>query len=131
MVTLHILQLLQDNGFGTIDTDLFWEKLPLNKAGVAIYSRGGAVTYGKRKIGQNFDLYSRGTSDLRGADKLEKIQEFFAEEYTVCTLPTTAKSLKEYKKCRIVPTSTVQNQGIDENDRVIFVTSAQIIYEKD
>lgn len=130
MVTLHILQLLQDNGFGTIDTDLFWEKLPLGKSGVAIISRGGPVTYGRRNIGQNFDLYSRGTTDLLGAHKLEKIQEFFADNYPTCDLPVTPKSNKQYKKVRIMPREVVTNLGQDENDRVIFVTSAQVIYQK-
>lgn len=27
MITLNLLQLLENNGFGTIDKDLFWEKL--------------------------------------------------------------------------------------------------------
>lgn len=130
MVTLHILQLLQDRGFGTIGTDLFWEKLPLKKNGVAIYSRGGPVNYGRRSAGQNFDLYSRGSSDLKGADKLEKIWQFFTDEYTACTLPLTSKSVKVYSKARFIPTNNVQNLGIDENDRVIFVLSVQVIYQK-
>lgn len=130
MVTLHILQLLQNNGLGTIDQDLFWEKLPLGGKGVAIYSRGGPVTYGRRSAGQNFDLYSRGASDLHGADKLEKIWEFFADVYTACDLPLTAKSTKLYTNARIVPTGNVENLGADENDRIIFRLSAQVIYQK-
>ena len=34
MITLNLLQLLENNGFGTIDENLFWEKLTLGEEGV-------------------------------------------------------------------------------------------------
>ena len=81
MVTLHLLAYLEDNGFGAIDTTLFFEKLPLGKTGLAIFSRGGERAYGRKRTVQNFDLYSRGSSDLLGYDKLEKVAEFIASNY--------------------------------------------------
>lgn len=131
MITLHLLQLLEDDGFGTIDDSLFWEKLPLNKNGVAIFSRGGPTERGRNRQAQNFELYSRGETDLLGADKLEKILEFMSENYTQCDLPiVVGKSNKLYRKVQITPTSNVQNLGQDENDRVVFSLSAQVIYRK-
>lgn len=131
MVTLHLLQRLADDGFGTIDETLFWEKLPLNKHGVAIFSRGGPTERGRNRQAQNFDLYSRGTSDLRGADQLEKILEFMSENYIQCDLPIVPdKSNKIYRKVQITPISNVENLGLDDNDRVVFSLSGQIIYRK-
>lgn len=133
MITLHILQYLKENGFGTaIDTDLFFEKLPLDKTGVAIYSRGGERTYGRRRAVQNFDLYSRGTNDLTGADKLDKIALFFSDNYDqLCELPMIPSvSNRQYAKARITAIDNVENIGIDENDRVIYRLGASIIYEK-
>jgi hypothetical protein len=133
MVTLHLLEYLKDNGFGTaIDTDLFFEKLPLGKNGVAIFSRGGERTYGRRRAGQRFDLYCRGSSDLLGADKLEKIATFLSDNYDeLCELPTIpGVSNRRYAKARITTIDNIENLGLDENDRVIFRLGAEIIYEK-
>lgn len=128
MITLHILQLLEDEDFGTIDTDLFWEKLPLDKNGVAILSRGSELNRQTSKI-QAFDLYSRGVNDLLGADKLEKIWEYFTR-LQVCTLPTTEKSNKLYKGVRFAPGS-IENLGLDETDRLVFRMSCEVVYIKE
>lgn len=133
MVTLHILEYLRENGFGTeIDTDLFFEKLPIDKTGVAIFSRGGERTYGRRRAAQRFDLYCRGSSDLTGADELEKIATFFSDNYDeLCTLPTIpGVSNRNYAKARITTIDNIENLGLDTNDRVIFRLGAEIIYEK-
>lgn len=132
MITLHILQYLEDNGFGTIDTSLFFEKQPLDKNGVAIFSRGGERAYGRRRAIQRFDLYSRGNSDLTGADKLDKIATFFQDTYDeTCELPAVPNvSNRQYKKARITEIDNVENIGLDETDRVIFRLGAQVIYEK-
>lgn len=132
MVTLHILRYLQENGFGTIDTDLFFEKLPLDKTGVAIYSRGGERAYGRSRCVQNFDLYCRGSSDLTGADKLDKIAAFFSENYdNLCDLPTiSGVSNRQYTNARITVIDNVENLGLDDNDRIIYRLGATIIYAK-
>jgi len=130
MITLHILQLLANDNFGVIDTSLFWNKLPLKKYGIAIFDRGAPVARGTR-LTQSFDLYSRGKSDLLGADKLEKILEYMQDNYVVCDLPIVPeKSVKQYKNCQIVATSNVENLGLDENDRLVFRLSGQISYQR-
>lgn len=132
MITLHILQYLEDNGFGTVDTDLFFEKLPLDQIGLAIFSRGGEATYGRRRAVQRFDLYSRGASDLLGYDKLDKIRTFFSDNYdNLCELPTVPSvSNRQYTKARITAIDNIENLGLDENDRVVYRLGAEIIYEK-
>jgi hypothetical protein len=137
MITLHILQLLSDNGFGTIaytgdeaEADLFFEKLPLDKAGVYIVSRGAPLARGQRTT-QAFDLYARGVNDLEGGQKLEAILQYLTDTYVQCTLPlVTDYSDKEYKRVTLEPTSNVQNVGVDDTDRVIYVVSAQATYSK-
>lgn len=134
MVTLHILEYLKDEGFGTaIDTDLFFEKLPLDKTGVAIFSRGGEATFGRTRCVQRFDLYSRGTSDLTGYDKLDKIRTFFQNSYDeLCALPTiSGVSNRVYKNARITAIDNIENLGLDENDRVVYRLAATITYIKE
>lgn len=132
MVTLHILQYLQDNGFGTRDENLFFEKLPLDAVGVAIFSRGGEKTYGRRRAVQRFDLYSRGVDDMTGMDVLDKISTFFSDNFDdLCNLPTIpGVSNRQYQKARITGIGNVENLGLDENDRVIYRLGCEIIYAK-
>lgn len=135
MITLHILKLLEDNGFGTIDTDLFYEEVPLDsrgypKQGVWIVTRGSEVN--RVDIGnQNFDIYSRYTNKLTGAVKLDNILNFLKESYgDVCTLPTVPPhSLTEYYNVRITPTSGVENVGTDDQDKVVRVISGNVKYK--
>ena len=133
MITLHILQYLKESGFGTnIDSDLFFEVLPLGKNGIAIYSRGGLQERGRATVQQNFDLYIRGNSNTIGADKAEKVRTFLAASYgSVCDLPTVPTvSNRKYKNCRFVNIGNVENLGLDENDRIVYRLGAQINYNK-
>lgn len=132
MITLHILKYLEDNGFGVIDESLFFEKLPLDKVGIGILSRGGEMVAGRSSFRKRFDLYSRGSDDFTGMNSLELIREFFADGYDeLCTLPTISGiSLRQYNKCRIVNVGDIENIGINDEDRVIYRLSAEIIYQK-
>lgn len=132
MITLHLLQYLEDNGFGTRDEDLFFEVLPLDKVGVAIFSRGGEATYGRRTSTQRFDLYSRGTDNMTGMDILDKIRTFFSDNYDdLCELPIVpGVSNRQYIKARITLIDNVENIGLDANDRNIYRLGAQIVYQK-
>lgn len=140
MITLNVLKLLEDNGYGKLvlignetgENLLFHEKLPLGKEGVYIMSRGDTITRGQMTT-QSFDLYARGSNDLEGAQRLEAILEFFAQScYPVCDLPkVTGYSEEEYKNSIIVPTFNISNVGVDSTDRVIFLASAQVIYKKE
>lgn len=130
MLTLHILKFLEDEDFGTIAVDLFWEDFPLNKNGVAIYSRAGTMYRGRKAV-QAFDLYSRAESAPQAADKLEKIWEMFVDNYVVCDLPVVPNvSEKLYTSVRFVPIANIENLGKDETDRLLFRLSMEAIYTK-
>lgn len=136
MIALHILKLLADEGFGTIDTDMFFEEAPLNgqgvpKEGVWIVERGTDVTRFTTQT-QNFDIYARYTNKTTGYKKLEAILDYLQEAYgDVCELPTVPPySTTEYKNVRITPTSSVENVGTDENNKVVRVISGSVQYER-
>lgn len=137
MITLHILQLLADNDFGTMQQDLFWEKFPLTVGsnsdganGVSIMSRGGVIT-SRSQARQAFDLYCRAKNDLRAADRLERIRHFLLSN-NPCELPAVeGKSVKTYKSVRFTVVSNVENLGLDETDRLLFRLSCEVIYIKE
>lgn len=136
MIALHILKLLEDEGFGTIDTDLFFEEAPLDstgkpKQGVWIVERGTDVNRFNYQT-QNFDIYSRYTNKITGYKKLEAILEYLQEAYgEVCELPTVPPySTTLYTNVRITPQSSVENAGVDENGKVVRVVSGTVQYSK-
>ena len=134
MVTLHILQLLEDEGFGTIDTDLFWEDIPVDsngdpKNGVWIVPRGAPVSIYNTTI-QPFDIFSRYSNKVTGSKKLEDILEYLKTAFTeVCELPIVPPySLTNYYDVTITPESGIENVGSDEQDKVVRVISGKVKY---
>ena len=136
MIALHILKLLEDEGFGTIDTDLFFEEAPLDgqgkpKQGVWIVERGTSVNRFSTQT-QNFDIYSRFSNKLTGYKKLEAILNYLQEAYgEVCELPAVPPySSTVYENVRIEPTSSVENVGTDVDNKIVRVISGIVQYSK-
>jgi hypothetical protein len=138
MITLRIGKLLEDNGFGQLSVDeevttngIFLEQMPQGATGVAVFSRGAPMGKGMR-LSQAFDIYSRGLDNVEGYQKLENIAELMRNSLTVCTLPIVEYVSEEaYNHCSIVPVSFIENAGIDENDRVVYMMTAQITYNRE
>lgn len=138
MITLRIAKLLEENGFGTLDIDgtvltngIYLEQMPQGRTGIAVFSRGAQLGRNTR-LSQAFDIYSRGTDNVEGYQKLEDIAELMRGSLTVCTLPIVEDIDEEdYNHCSIVPISFIENAGEDENDRVVYVMTAQITYNRE
>lgn len=133
MITLSFLKYLEDNGFGVIDESLFWQKMGIDKKGLYISSIGGVMGRGVRRI-QNFELYSRGTSqnstsDVEAAKKLESVIDFLEDNDPVCTLPEVPPIHSHtYRNVTVEVTSPLMNMGLDSNGRVIYSITGRIIY---
>lgn len=129
MITLSFLKLLEDEGFGTIDTDLFFQKLTLDKKGLYIADIGDPLSRGVRKT-QSFELYARGSNDVDGYKKLVDLLDWMKEAYgTICNLPSVPPiSTDEYSNVTIQPTSSITNVGLDANNRIIYSLTGQITY---
>jgi hypothetical protein len=134
MISLHIAKWLEQEGFGTLDTDIFWEDAPLDgngnpKNGIWIVPRGNED---KRFTNtQQFDIYSRYTNKLTGSQKLEAISQRIKEAYgETCELPTVPPhSTTEYYDVMFKPISSIENVGVDEQDKVVRVISAEIQFK--
>ena len=87
--SLSLLKYLENNNFGEIDRDLFWNKLTLDRKGVYISDIGGNQSRGVRPT-YSFELYSRGKDDLDGYERLARISEFLSNKLGVSiSLPET------------------------------------------
>lgn len=134
MITLNLLQLLENNGFGTIDENLFWEKLTLGEQGVYIASIGNPTTRGSRRI-QTFELYSRADSDVAGCRKLRDIVDFLNSSYSLCSLPQVVDKdnpnevlSEQIDNITIMPCSSITDYGLDSNGRIIWTATGTILY---
>lgn len=127
MITLSLLQYLQDNGLGEIDVNLFWEKLALKRKGIYIRSLGRPQVRGQRTV-QMYELYSRGTDDVQGYEQLKAVADFLNDAYLECRLPAVqGYTDTAYDNVTIMPVSTITNAGEDA-DGLIWSCSGSIIY---
>ena len=130
MISLQLLKYLENNGYGTIDQDLLWEKETLDKKGIFIVSNSEQTPRGSRRT-QRFTLYSRGTNDVDGYKKLEAIRNFLSSftTYENCTLPAVPPIVTEpVNNVTIMPMSTIDNVGRDENGRLVWSCNGYIYY---
>lgn len=128
MITLSLLKYLEDNGFGTIDSNLFWQKLGLDKKGLYISDLGEEQPRGARKS-QLYQLFYRGSSDVEGYQKLKEIADFLSESYGVCMLPAVPPVTESgYDNVAIMPLSNITSLGEDENGRIIYTVTGRIYY---
>lgn len=134
MVSLNIAAWLAQEGFGTLDSDIFWEDAPLDnkgipKEGIWVVARGTPVDR-FTTTRQAFDIYSRYTNKLTGSQKLEAILERLKEAYgEVCMLPVVDPySSTQYDNVRLYPVSGIENVGTDEQDKVVRVISGEVQY---
>lgn len=132
MITLNLLQFIENHELGEINKDLFWQKMTLGKIGVYISSIGNPTTRGNRTM-TSFEMYSRGTNDVDGYKRLEAIVKLLNASYSVCTLPSvsivegdTTIHADEVENITIMPCSTISNGGLDDNGRIIWTATGTI-----
>lgn len=127
-------KLLADEGFGTLDQDIFWEEAPLDsngnaKDGVWIVTRAPEISRLSVNI-QDFDIYARFSNKVTTQKKLTDILLFLQQAYgEVCDLPIVPPySTTIYKDVVIEPTAGIENVGSDEQDKIVKVISGKIRY---
>lgn len=129
MITLHLLQYLEDNGFGTVNTDLFENLIPKDKIGISVTSLGGNTNVGRRSCSVNINLYCRGRDNIKGYDKLDRVRLHFTDN-ELCTLPTiSGVSNIEYTKVRFINIGNVETLPPDEKNRNLYRLSISLNYE--
>jgi hypothetical protein len=131
MITLSFLKLLEDEGFGTIDVDLFFQKLTLDNKGVYITNVGDPVARHSRDT-QSYELLARGTNDVDGYQKLNDIRKYLIQEYqNICELPAVPPIIAEgYTNVELSKPSTITNVGLDAQNRIIYSMTGTIIFKE-
>jgi len=127
MITLNLLKLLEDNGFGKIDKNLFWQKLGLGKTGLYISNISVNGERGKRRV-QHYEIFSISENDVEGLKKLESVAKFLRENYAINELPAVDGVCEKVRNVAIMPPSTISNVGENSQGRVVYSISGEIIY---
>lgn len=128
MVSLSLLKLLENNGFGRIDESLFWEKMGLGEDGLYITDVGGSRDRGSRPS-LTYEIYSRAKTDVSAYQKLQAVVDFLTKSFAICELPAVPPATDYgYKNVTILPPSSITNVGQDANGRVVYSIIGQIYY---
>lgn len=137
MIIHSLLQQMEDDGFGTVGTDLQIGVLPVlangnPRNGIAITPRGATVTRVQIEI-QSVDFYVRNTNPLAASQTAQEILEYLKESFSeVCSLPAlTGVTTETFSSVTIEPTSSVEYVGVDDNNGTSFVVSGDVRYIKD
>lgn len=128
MITLSLLKFIENHGLGKIDKDLFFQKLALDKVGIYVADLSTPSNRGARRR-QDFEFYSRGNNDIDGYKRLNSVIELLNNSYGVCELPAVPPVTTEpYRNVTIMPMSSVNNLGLDNNERIVYSASGTIYY---
>lgn len=138
MITLALVKEMDDQKVAnlTIDKDLFWEELPLQRdgkpaQGVWLVTRGG--TAGNAK-GQNLhttvDFYVALANKSKTEEVHQQICEWLMQNRGFCKLSGSVGGVTyDFENVRIRPTTTPQNLGATENGLIVKIASAEAIYD--
>lgn len=133
MITLNILQFIENAGLGEIDKSLFWQHLPYDAEGIYIADLGENTERGSLKS-QNFELYARYKNNVEGYKKLNDVLKLLDGSFNVCKLPQVVDSkgnvlAPEINGVCIMPTSSITNYGEDDRNRVIYSAQGSVYYQ--
>ena len=138
MITLALLeQMVKDDVADlTIDKDLFWEDLPLQKdgkpaSGVWLVTRGGNAGDAKgHNLHTTVDFYVALANKPKTEEVHQQILEWVMANRCFCELSgSVGGTTYAFTNVRIRPTVTPQNFGATENGLIVKIASAEVIYD--
>lgn len=138
MITLALLeQMVKDDVADlTIDKDLFWEELPLQKdgkpaSGVWLVTRGGNAGDAKgHNLHTTVDFYVALANKPKTEAVHQQILEWVMANRCFCELSgSVGGTTYAFTNVRIRPTVTPQNFGATENGLIVKIASAEVIYD--
>lgn len=140
MIVPALILAMQSAGLGSVNTDLFWEEMPQDPQaeGVWVVSRGDAGSSNDVQALQ-LDIYARYQNKLYTALKLRAISNWVrGKAQDICSLTVNPHDLDKsqpntpitFNVISIEHTGAAQNQGIDENFRVIKAITITIKYNE-
>jgi hypothetical protein len=139
MITLALLKQMTDENVAglVIDKNCFWEQAPLQRdgspaSGVWLVTRGGNATRSPKGLNlrSTVDFYVALANKPQTEDVHQKILEWIIKNPCFCKLVGSFGGVAyEYKNVRIRPATTPQNFVVTQNNLVVKIASAEIVYD--
>lgn len=140
MIVPAFIMEMQKAGLGTVDQDLFWEELPQSPSaeGIWVVTRGDAGSDENQQT-ISLDIYARYANKLTTEMKLRNVVNWVREDaQDICQLSINPHELDAsqadetitYDIVRIEHTGAQQNQGIDENGRILKTITISITFNE-
>ena len=139
MITLALLQrMVSDNVADlVIDKNCFWEQAPLQKdgspaSGVWLVTRGGNASRSPKGLNlrSTVDFYVALANKPKTEEVHQQILEWIIQNPSLCRLTgSVGGATYDYTNVRIRPTTTPQNFVVTQNNLVVKIASAEIIYD--
>lgn len=138
MITLALLKQMANDRVAdlTIDKNLFWEEMPLQKdgkpaSGVWIVTRGGGAGDAKgRNERSTVDFYVALANKPKTEAVHQSILRWIINNRCFCELSgNVGDTAYSFKNVRLRPTTTPQNYGSTENGLIVKIASAEVIYD--
>ena len=139
MITLALLQQMVNDGVAdlVIDENCFWEQAPLQKdgnpaSGVWLVTRGGNASNSPKGLNlrSTVDFYVAFANKPKAEAIHQQILEWMIQNPCICELSDSVGGTTYlFKNIRVRPTTTPQNYLITENNLVVKIASAEIIYD--
>lgn len=139
MITLALLkQMVNDNVADlVIDQNCFWEQAPLQKdgspaSGIWLVTRGGNASNSPKGLNlrSTVDFYVALASKPKTEDVHQQILQWIIQNPCICELSgSVGGTTYSFTNIRIRPTTTPQNFVVTQNNLVVKIASAEIIYD--
>ena len=142
MITLAILNAMNaDSVAGLVkDEDFFWEENPIKDGkyaeGVWLVTRSGDASMSPKKLNlkSTVDFYVAFANKTKTEVVLQAILDWLIANPTICQLSGSVDGTNysySFSNIRIKPTTTPENAGVTENDLIVKLASAQLVYDED
>lgn len=139
MITLALLKQMVDDNVAdlVIDQNCFWEQAPLQKdgspaTGVWLVTRGGNAMNSPKgyNLHSTVDFYVALANKPKTESVHQKILEWIIKNPCFCELVgNVGGTTYDFTNVRVRPTTTPQNFVVTQNNLVVKIASAEIIYD--
>lgn len=139
MITLALLRQMVDDGVANlvIDQNCFWEQAPLQKdgspaSGVWLVTRGGNASNSPKGLNlrSTVDFYVALANKPKTEAVHQEILEWIIQNPCICELAgSVGGATYSFTNIRIRPTTTPQNFVVTQNNLVVKIASAELVYD--
>lgn len=139
MITLALLKQMVSDGVAglVIDKNCFWEQAPLQRegapaTGVWLVTRGGNASNSPKGLNlrSTVDFYVAFANKPQTEAVHQQILEWLIANPTFCDLSgSVGGTTYSFSNVRVRPTTTPQNTMITNNNLVVKIASAELVYD--